>query len=279
MKAPLVPLGCLVAFTVCANAQYFSAGWTPGQPASTEEPSPPASTFVPAPKKTTSPLLTLDGLAGLFDISNLLTLEPVASLFASVGINITEKVALQKANFWDERVPLITDDNYADLIVNESLSAQEEQDRVWFIVMYVRLSPWSARVHTYLSSVTASKQEGISKFLDNVFDAAYNETQVAGDLPNVRWGRIDYLNVTAITTKWAIWQCVLPEWLDVDQSLIAEYPRAPYLVVLKDRGQTLRFYKPHHLRLRESALREFLRVDGWKVTEPWATAYAPGGDM
>ena len=56
------------------------------------------------------------------------------------------------------------------------------------------------------SSVTAAKQEGISKYLDGVFDSAYNQTQIIGDLPNVKWGRIDYLNVTYITTKWGIWQ-------------------------------------------------------------------------
>jgi hypothetical protein len=41
-----------------------------------------------------------------------------------------------------------------------------------------------------------------------VFDSAFNVTELEGGLPGVRWGRIDYLNVTAITTKWAIWQYV-----------------------------------------------------------------------
>lgn len=59
------------------------------------------------------------------------------------------------------------------------------------------------------SSVTSAKQDGVSKFLDDVFDSAYNKTQLEGDLPHVRWGRIDYLNVTAITTKWVVWQYVL----------------------------------------------------------------------
>jgi hypothetical protein len=62
-------------------------------------------------------------------------------------------------------------------------------------------------------------------------------------------------------------------------SLIANpFFRAPYLVVLKDRGQALRFYRPYQIRLRDDALREFLKVDGWKVSNPWSTAYAPGGD-
>jgi len=46
--------------------------------------------------------------------------------------------------------------------------------------------------------------------MDQVFDSAYNETLHGNDLPNVRWGRIDYLNVTYLTTKWNVWQCACP---------------------------------------------------------------------
>ena len=53
--------------------------------------------------------------------------------------------------------------------------------------------------------------------------------------------------------------------------------RAPYLVVLKDRGKTLRFYQPRYLRLQDDALRQFLKADGWKDTPPWSSSYAPGG--
>ena len=137
-----------------------------------------------------------------------------------------------------------------------------------------------ARVLSLLrSSVTSAKQDGISKYLDEVFDKAFDDSQVAGDLPHVKWGRVDYMNVTYITTKWGIWQCV--------QSSNPIHPvrlltcclfRAPFLVVLKDRGQTLRFYRPYQIHLRDEALREFLKVDGWKVSEPWSTAYAPGGE-
>lgn len=58
------------------------------------------------------------------------------------------------------------------------------------------------------SSVTSAQREGISKFVDEQFDLAFNLTQEAGDLSHVRWGRIDYMNVTAITTKWAVWRYV-----------------------------------------------------------------------
>ncbi len=54
----------------------------------------------------------------------------------------------------------------------------------------------------------AQQQGGISKVVDKQFDEAYNITLVEGDLPDVRWGRIDYVNVTYITTKWNVWQYV-----------------------------------------------------------------------
>lgn len=129
------------------------------------------------------------------------------------------------------------------------------------------------------SSVTAAKQDGISKFLDQVFDSAYNETIHADDLPNVRWGRIDYLNVTHITTKWNLWQYVLTHSSpNGGLTTCFFFYRPPYLVILSDRGQSLRFYPAHQLRLRDGALRDFLLEEGWKTTPVWQSRYAPGGD-
>lgn len=56
--------------------------------------------------------------------------------------------------------------------------------------------------------MTTAQPQGVSKYADEQFDAAFNLTQIENDLPNVRWGRIDYINVTTITTKWNVWQCV-----------------------------------------------------------------------
>ena len=64
---------------------------------------------------------------------SLLTSGTVASLFAKLGINITK--TLERPNHWDERIPLITDDNYHDIIVNEPLADEELQDRTWAIIM------------------------------------------------------------------------------------------------------------------------------------------------
>ena len=63
---------------------------------------------------------------------------PAVALFGRLGVNITERMqgALEGGSQqWDQRIPLITDDNYNDLIVNESLTEQEEKDRTWLIVM------------------------------------------------------------------------------------------------------------------------------------------------
>jgi hypothetical protein len=48
---------------------------------------------------------------------------------------------------------------------------------------------------------------------------------------------------------------------------------------MTDRGSSLRFYKPHQLRMRDYALREFLQTEGWKATPAWESRYAPGGDL
>jgi len=225
----------LALTAVSTNAQYFSAGWSPGQAI----PKPEDASLPPVPQKPAakSPEPFLTGL---------LKSETSTSLFSRFGINITQILENNAAQnkVWDTRVPLITDNNFYELIVDETLTTQEEQDRTWVIVI----------------SVTTGKQDGFSVIADELFDTAYNETVIANDLPNVRWGRIDYLTVTGVTTKWAIWN-------------------APYFVVLKNRGQTLRFYRPHHLRLKSSALREFLTKEEWRNTPPWSSRYAPGGDL
>ncbi|KAG6832353.1 hypothetical protein H0H87_001817 [Tephrocybe sp. NHM501043] len=247
MKFSAFSLGLCVFAAASVNAQYFSAGWTPGQAAPSPELTPVDTAAVPedTPSKVAPQRITPSTIVNFFDVTKLLSSELSVSVFSQFGINITERLesAIEKTKVWDSRVPLITDDNYQDLIVNEPLTPKEEQDRTWIIVI----------------SVTTGRQDGVSLFVDQVFDEAYNQTLIEGDLPNVRWGRIDYLNVTTITTKWSIWH-------------------APYLVVLKDRGRTLRFYKPQNLRLKADNMRNFLRDEQWKITPPWSSAYAPGGD-
>ncbi|THU91888.1 hypothetical protein K435DRAFT_862975 [Dendrothele bispora CBS 962.96] len=241
MRLPWLPL----AFITCVHAQYFSEGWKPGQAVSSDAPNlapPPA--FTPGIQHTPPQTESSPSSKGPLDLTRILSSGPVASLFQKAGINITEKLARMKPESpWDPRIPLITDSNFEEIIINEPLSEEEERDRTWVLIV----------------SGAPGHQGGVSELIDRFFDEAYNDTVIADDIPNLRWGRIDYMNVTYLTTKWAIWQ-------------------APSLVILKDRGATLRFYRPQYLRLRDGGLREILKQELYLQTPPWNTVYSPGGD-
>jgi hypothetical protein len=128
----------VLACAAAAAAQYFDDGWRPGQPA--QAPAEPAfqprGAPPPAPAPTSS-LPSLSKLTEFFTIENLLSSGPSVQLFNTLGINITERLAnaTKAMQIWDERVPLITDENYADVIVNEELSEEEEKERIWLLIM------------------------------------------------------------------------------------------------------------------------------------------------
>ena len=137
--------GCLLAaLAVCAplvRAQYFSDGWQPGQPTTQASNAAPTGGFDPAASQAAAaaeggPAST----QGNF-LERVLTSGPFASFFAKTGVNITERLEAAhaaQAAMWDQRIPLITDENYNDLIVNETFASEEEERaRVWFIVMCV----------------------------------------------------------------------------------------------------------------------------------------------
>ncbi|KAJ3555875.1 hypothetical protein NM688_g2336 [Phlebia brevispora] len=230
-----------VLVAACVRAQYFSEGWKPGQQAyGTGEAAPAAPLYTPGAEP---PINSNEqqGNKASFDFSKLWTSGPVASLLAKAGVNFSVNATEE---LWDPRVPLITDNNYQEVIVNETLTAEEEERRTWFLVIS--------------TSLGQQQQGGISRLVDKQFDEAFNTSLVENDLPDVRWGRIDYLNVTYITTKWNVWQ-------------------GPWLVVLRDRGQSLRFYNARQVRLNSTIMRNFLKEEGWKNTEPWTSMFAPGG--
>ncbi|THH27830.1 hypothetical protein EUX98_g6360 [Antrodiella citrinella] len=248
MKLSQVALA-LLACAATVNAQYFSEGWAPGKPV-TQDPPLPAATqstarrHAPPPVK---PQLSLSSLTSYFDLAKVLESGPVSSLFDRAGINITERVAAARASMrtittWDPRIPLITDENYDEIIVGENLTDEEKEKRSWFVIVTAQ-----------------SAARGNSKQLDAEFDSAFNTSLVEGDLPDIRWARIDYLNVTYITTKWNIWQ-------------------APYVVLIRDQGQTMYFYQATSVRLTAEILRSFLLEETWKSTVAWKTPFSPGGD-
>lgn len=130
MRLDTLALGTL-ALVAPSCAQYFSAGWTPGQAISTDAPSTssfePETRPSPPPRRSESP----------FSLSYFLSAGPVSQLLGRLGINLTERLeaAQPDSERWDNRIPLITDDNYNDLIVNEVLTEGDEQPRVWFLMM------------------------------------------------------------------------------------------------------------------------------------------------
>ena len=132
-----------LAFIAPSCAQYFSAGWTPGEAVPTDAPSPPS--FEPE----TKPLPPPRQRESRFSLSYLLSNGgPFSQAFDRLGINLTERLEAVKADseIWDNRIPFITDDNYNDLIVNEVLTTEEKKDRVWFLIMWVSLYNIQARL-------------------------------------------------------------------------------------------------------------------------------------
>lgn len=207
--------------------------WTPG--GHPEEKTPSGSETGATPPAETS-----------FHWSQIFTQGPIGDALLKVGLNYTaarEEAERRKANMWDARIPLITDDNYESLIVNESFSSEtEEKERVWFLIV----------------TIQADQPRGLSQMFDEKFDEAYDISTKEDDLPHVKWGRIDYVNVTALTTKWVVWQ-------------------APRLVVLADRGKTLRFLGPNEVRLDVDAMRNWLKDKAYLDHQSWNTSFAPGG--
>jgi len=142
LLSSLFLLGTLFSFSTSVYAQYYSAGWQPGQKVVREDvdtrdwapgdspegsPPPPVDTGVAPPAETP------------FHWSKILTEGPIGNALLKVGLNYTaarEEAERRKANMWDKRIPLITDENYESLIVNETFSSEEEEkERVWFLIV------------------------------------------------------------------------------------------------------------------------------------------------
>jgi hypothetical protein len=127
----LFALSLAITSLICtARAQYFSPGWDPTKAAISPTPTSPPPKYEPGGKPFSVDRVLVDVLAS----------KPLVQAFSYFGINITERIEIAEKKtqleIWDTRIPLITDDNYNDLIVNEPMTPQEERQRVWFLVMY-----------------------------------------------------------------------------------------------------------------------------------------------
>lgn len=195
-------------------------------------------------KAPMTPLSLIKDLTKAADLTHLLRTKPVKNLFSVFGVNITERldIAEEALNIWDPRVQFVTDDNYKELIEDEPWRTEDNENRIWFIIV----------------SAYTIRQDALSQYADESFDAAHNDTLIANDLPHVKWGRVDYGAVTRITTRWGVWN-------------------APWLVVIRNRGKELRFYNIRSYKLPKEAIRSFLLQEQWRQTDPWSTAWSPGG--
>ncbi|KAB5592761.1 hypothetical protein CTheo_3829 [Ceratobasidium theobromae] len=242
----------LVASLTSSYAQYFSEGWKPGQPVPTDTTALETGESIPAP--TAAPTSTQAATwnwsefsSKHLDFGRIMTEGPIASALSGVGINASyhlEQARLRASERgWDDRVPFLTDENYKSLVKDETFDTPEEAEkRTWFVI------------------VTIGKQDTMSKLVDEAFDAAYQRALDAGDAPHVRWARVDYLAVTELTTEWMVW-------------------KPPTIIVIREKGNSFRFYQPNQIRLRPELLHEFIATEGWKETRPWSGPWAPGGSL
>lgn len=134
-------LSTLLVLTNVVQAQYVSEGWKPGQPVPSNSLDSPKAAYTPGQDGSKSSGFN-------FDLTSLITSGPLGSLLSRSGINVTERleqVKAEMAKLWDPRIPMITDDNYEDLVVREEMAEEEEIDRIWLIIMYApslsKLSP------------------------------------------------------------------------------------------------------------------------------------------
>lgn len=129
-----------LAFVRATSAQYFSEGWKPGKPVTQAK---TGFSYQPAPTQTagTPDPASHSVKKSFFDLSTYLEAEPMKALFGRAGVNITEKLEAARReadNLWNSKIPLLTDDNYSNIVLEEKFnSLEEERDRLWFIVMSV----------------------------------------------------------------------------------------------------------------------------------------------
>ncbi|KAH7105635.1 hypothetical protein BKA62DRAFT_690379 [Auriculariales sp. MPI-PUGE-AT-0066] len=255
---PALALSLLVSAASVA-AQYVSSGWQPGQtprvvrmrdtgydPANPYRPNPAppadAQTDQQQQQQPVQETPKHSKATGGFWVQ-LFSSGPLADFAQKVGVNVSRVVERQHIDdAWDRRIPLIYDEDFNETVVHEVMTREEEEDRVWALV--ISGGPQSTPT---------------SKWVDQQFDEAFNISQIAGDLKHVRWGRINYNDVTYLTTKWAVW-------------------KAPVLVLATNRGQTLRFFYPARLNMRAEMLHKLLVEDAWQDFAPWSSLWAPGGE-
>lgn len=124
----------------------YTAGWQPGQSYTKYMTSTSSAAFsIPthAGDKAgqTEPFKFSDLTSGKFGVEYLLTHGPFARVIERLGFNVTAHLAAARegmpTRFYTE-IPLLTDENYEEDLMNEQFSSfEEEEERVWAVMVYV----------------------------------------------------------------------------------------------------------------------------------------------
>lgn len=51
-------------------------------------------------------------------------------------------------------------------------------------------------------------KDPVSNYFDEQYDKVFDMALLTKELPNIMWGRIDYMTVTRLTSEWMIWKYV-----------------------------------------------------------------------
>lgn len=138
----------LFAVLSTTTSAAYTDGWQPGKPytkyltsstttgtAGSSIPTSPTSSPQHAEQKSWS-------FKDIFNLENILTQGPVSRVIQKFGFNVTAQLEMARQGIpprFAPDIPLLTDANYEDELLNEQYaSQQEEDDRVWAIMWYVR---------------------------------------------------------------------------------------------------------------------------------------------
>ena len=143
---PLIATSLIFAVASAADADVndYSEGWAAEAAAAETAPSPSTFSLTAPTESTTSlPAASTPPSSPWFDWTRLVKSGPIYNLLTRAGVNITQHLdaVSQRVNEkpWDPRIPMITDENWEDMVLNEPLFPEDEKGRTWFMVVCVPL--------------------------------------------------------------------------------------------------------------------------------------------
>lgn len=129
-----------LSLALAASANYISHGWQPGQSVTTKAAATTTPGFDPIRRSQSTAPASPAPPGGPTDSfwTKFFTTGALGDLLQSKGVNVT--AAIEKARVseeWDLRIPIVYDETFDEIIANETMTPEEEKERVWFIVLCV----------------------------------------------------------------------------------------------------------------------------------------------